>query len=424
MAVTRQATVHLPHAPGVYFFKDATGKVLYIGKAKDLKKRVLSYFNGHRADNKLVSLLCDAYSIDHIVTGNETEALLLEAQLVKEHQPYYNTLLKEGQPYLYLLVTNDPLPRLELARTKENKGIYFGPFIHKSSARNVHTYLIKTFQLKLCNKKLTNGCLDYHLGICAGSCMPTFSETDYRARLEAAQLALKQDQKAFRATLQDLIKVHMEDLAFEKARALYRYLESIDTIFATINTHFTEKKFATDVFVVTTPPPSADDALQCAKELKDLLGLASLPHSIDCFDISHFQGSSLVGSCVRFTHGVPDKKNFRHFMIRTLTQQNDCAALQEIVARRYKDPDSLPDLILIDGGKGQLNAIRAILPHATVASLAKREERIFSSTLAEGVVLDVHQRVGKLLIALRDYAHHFAVSYHRKKRSQAFRENH
>ena len=419
MAVTKLATAHLPHSAGVYFFKDATGAVLYIGKAKDLKKRVLSYFNGHRADNKLVSLLQEAVSIDHIVTSNETEALLLEAQLVKEHQPYYNTLLKEGQPFLYLMVTNDPLPQLELARVKEKKGTYFGPFIHKSSARNVYNYLIKTFQLKLCTKTIANGCLDYHLGICAGSCMPTFAQDDYRARLLAAQLALKQDQKAFRATLQALIKTHIDTLAYEKARALYRYLESIDTIFATINTHFTEKKFATDVFVVTTPPPSALDYAVCAKELKDMLGLASTPRSIDCFDISHFQSSALVGSCVRFTDGLPDKRNFRHFIIRTLTQQNDYAALQEIVARRYKDPDTLPDLIVIDGGKGQLSAILTIIPQAQVLSLAKREERIFSPTLAQGVVLDVHTKVGKLLIALRDYAHHFAVSFHRKKRSKA-----
>lgn len=420
MAVTRYSIEQVPHTPGVYFFKGASNKVLYIGKAKDLKKRLGSYFNGHRADNKLVSLLQEAVTIDHIVTGNETEALLLEAQLVKEHQPYYNTLLKEGQPFLYLMVTNEPLPCFELARAKEKKGTYFGPFIHKSSARKVHDYLIKTFQLKLCNKKLANGCLDYHLGICAGSCMPTFDEDGYRARLLAAQLALKQDQKAFRATLQTLIKKHMSTLAFEKARALYGYLESIDTIFATINTHFTEKKFATDVFMVTTPPPSAEDYALCAKELKELLSLDNTPRTIDCFDISHFQGSSLVGSCVRFTDGLPDKRNFRHFIIRTLTQQNDYAALQEIVARRYKNPDNLPDLIVIDGGKGQLSAVTTIIPHANVISLAKREERIFSATLAQGVVLDVHTKVGKLLIALRDYAHHFAVSFHRKKRSQAF----
>jgi len=420
MALTRITTTHLPHTAGVYFFKDAMGKVLYIGKAKDLKKRVLSYFNGHRADNKLVSLLQEAVMIDYIITSNETEALLLEAQLVKEHQPYYNTLLKDGQPFLYLMVTNDPLPRFELARLQENKGTYFGPFIHKSSARKVHDYLIKTFQLKLCNKTIANGCLDYHLGICAGSCMPTFDKNSYHARLLAAQLALKQDQKAFRATLQALIKTHMSVLAFEKARTLYHYLESIDTIFATINTHFTEKKFATDIFMVTTPPPSIEDYALCAQELKELLGLDSAPRSIDCFDISHFQSSSLVGSCVRFTDGLPDKRNFRHFIIRTLTQQNDYAALQEIVARRYKDPDNLPDLIVIDGGKGQLSAILTVIPQAQVISLAKREERIFSTTLAQGVVLDVHTKIGKLLIALRDYAHHFAVSFHRKKRSKAF----
>lgn len=419
MAVTRSHTTRLPHLPGVYFFKDAQGVVLYIGKAKDLKKRVSSYFNGHRADNKLISLLQEAVTIEHIITGSETEALLLEAQLVKEHQPHYNALLKEGQPFLYIVVTNDPLPRLELARTKQGKGTFFGPFIHKMSARKAYTYLMKTFQLKLCGKKMANGCLDYHLGICAGSCMPTFSETDYRTRLAAAVLALKQDQKAFTATLRARIQEHIESLEYEKARALNAYLESIDVIFATINTHFTEKKFAHDVFVVTTPNPveSEEAYAACARELQKLLGLATPPRTIDCFDISHFQGSSIVGSCVRFTDGKPDKNNFRRFAIRTLTQQNDYAALQEIVGRRYKDPADIPDLILIDGGKGQLSSIQVIVPQATVISLAKREERLFSTTAPEGVVLEVQKPVGKLLIALRDYAHHFAITYHRKKRS-------
>ena len=139
-------------------------------------------------------------------------------------------------------------------------------------------------------------------------------------------------------------------------------------------------------------------------------------HTIDCFDISHFQSHYIVGACIRFTDGKPDKNKFRRFKINSLDQQNDYAALQEIVARRYKDDTILPDLVLIDGGKGQLSAAKAIIPHALCASLAKREETIFSDQYPHGIVLDLHTEVGKLLIALRDYAHHFAISYHRLRR--------
>lgn len=152
-------------------------------------------------------------------------------------------------------------------------------------------------------------------------------------------------------------------------------------------------------------------------ELQKLLKLDQLPYTIDCFDISHFQSNELVGSCVRFTHGLPDKNNFRRFKIKTLTTQNDYAALQEIVARRYKDPRDIPDLVVIDGGKGQLSAVQQIIPTASCIALAKREERIFGTMIPhDGIVLDPHSEHGKLLIALRDYAHHFAINYHRLRR--------
>jgi len=145
-----------------------------------------------------------------------------------------------------------------------------------------------------------------------------------------------------------------------------------------------------------------------------------LVNTIDCFDISHFQGHSIVGSCVRFTHGKPDKNKFRRFKIKYLTDQNDYAALQEIVLRRYADSAELPDLILIDGGKGQLSAVQKVLTGVYIVSLAKKEELLFSSYFPQGIALTVHEDVGKILIALRDYAHHFAISYHRLLRSKRF----
>ncbi|MFA6991270.1 MAG: hypothetical protein WC192_04450, partial [Candidatus Babeliales bacterium] len=150
------------------------------------------------------------------------------------------------------------------------------------------------------------------------------------------------------------------------------------------------------------------------KALKNLLQLPIEPHTIDCFDISHKQGMYMVGSCVRFTDGKPDKKNFRHFYIKSIEQQNDYAALHEIVQRRYKNIKELPDLILIDGGKGQLNAVKNLFPKAEFASLAKKEETIFSKRIPEGKKLNLKSFVGQILTAIRDYAHHFAISFHRK----------
>ena len=154
-----------------------------------------------------------------------------------------------------------------------------------------------------------------------------------------------------------------------------------------------------------------------------VLKLASPPRSIDCFDVSHFQSTALVGSCVRFYDGIPQKNAFRRFKIKTLTEQNDYEALKEIVSRRYKNQDELPDLVVIDGGKGQRNAVLPLLKNSTCVSLAKREERLFSDSYPEGYVLDVHTPVGKLLISLRDYAHHFAITYHRLLRSKGTNEN-
>jgi len=407
----------LPNLPGVYLFKDVAGTVIYVGKAKSLKMRVSSYFHND-TDWKVQSLLQEAHRIDYVLTQTETEALLLEAQLVQEYLPKFNVLLKTGQPFIYLMATNDPLPELTIVRSKTRKGTYFGPFIHKQQARSVHTFLTNTFKLFCCNKKIENGCLDYHLARCAGTCMKSFDKADYLFRLSLAQDVLKKDHKEFLKKLATKIKEYSSALEFEKARTLNGYSESVETIFATLKTKFSQEKYASAVAAATSPFEEIDNYPETAQELKELLNLKGLPETIDCFDISHFQSQALVGSCVRFTHGKPDKNKFRKFKIRTLTEQNDYAALHEIVARRYKDPSDLPDLVLIDGGKGQRSAVLGLLPTTPCVSLAKREELLFSDAHPEGTPLTAKNPVGKLLISLRDYAHHFAISYHRLTRSK------
>ncbi|HEV2601508.1 MAG TPA: GIY-YIG nuclease family protein [Candidatus Babeliales bacterium] len=411
----------LPITPGVYLFKDPTGTILYIGKAKSIRTRVKSYFNNYYTDWKIDNLIKEHAKVDYIGTKNETEALLLEAQLIAQHKPKYNVLLKSGQPFVYILFTahtpSSPSV-IKIVRNKKLKGCYFGPFLHKNHARGVYRYLMQTFKLFLCNKTIANGCLDYHIGICAGNCMQQFDTQDYLFRLDLARAALKSNHDLFLENIKTKIAEYNRELVFEKSQQLNNYLENFDTIFTTIATRYSPTKYEDAINTVTTPRlQPVDSAINY--QLQQFLQIDTPIKTIDCFDISHFQSSYLVGSCVRFTDGKPDKNSFRRFKIKTLSEQNDYAALQEIVTRRYKHEDDIPDLVLIDGGKGQLSAVRRIIPQARCISLAKREETIFGAQFPDGIKLDLQTDVGRLLIALRDYTHHFAITYHRKLRSSS-----
>ncbi len=412
-----QTDLHLPSASGVYLFKNTRGTVLYIGKAKSLKKRVGSYFQKQKTDWKVHALLSETTTIDYVVTKTEIDALLLEADLVKKYQPKFNVLLKTGDPFLYLLVTDETVPTLKIVRLQKEKGRYFGPFIHKQQARKVHEYLLTTFRLYRCNKSIENGCLDYHLGRCAGTCLKNFDKADYLMRLELAIDALEQKKNEFLKKLTLEITKYTASLEFEKARNLYSYLQSSETIFKTLETRFAPHKYTHEI-VINELSLLPDNYEKTAEQLQIMFNLPRPPETIDCFDISHFQSNAIVGSCIRFTHGAPDKNAFRRFKIKTLTIQNDYAALQEIVQRRYKDPIAKPDLVLIDGGKGQRNAVLTVLQNVPCLSLAKKEEIIFSDNYPEGLPIDVSNPSGKLLICLRNYAHHFAINYHRTLRSK------
>jgi len=422
-----------PKAPGVYLFKDESGHIIYTGKAKCLQKRVQSYFSKQKTDWKVKALIDESVDIEYIVTKNETEALLLEAQLIHDQKPKFNVLLKEGQPFVYILfpaARGDVLPTVELVRNKKKKGKYFGPFLQKMQARSAFRYLITTFRLHLCNKKMKNGCLDFHIGLCAGNCKKDFDRPAYLFRLQLAQDALKNNHKVLLESLQNQIVKYNTNLEFEKAMHLQEYVENLDVILHTLRTKFSETKYQDSIFKKTAPVDLQKIPQEhISEEFQEFLGLDKPIQKIDCFDISHFQSNSIVGSCVRFTNGRPTKNSFRKFKIRTLTKQDDYAALQEVVSRRYKSYLSqdggadcdLPDLVLVDGGKGQLHAVQKIIPYIPCISLAKREERMFGPGFPDGVVLDVKTSIGKLLIALRDYAHHFAINYHRARRNAQYR---
>lgn len=509
----------LPNTPGVYQFKDEHGQIVYIGKAKSLRKRVMNYLQRQGYELKADLIIAASVQLDFIQTKTELEAMLLEARLIQSHQPKFNVLLKSGQPFLYILITSSKTPELKLVRNQQLKGSYFGPFLEKGPARKVYDFLLKTFRLKQCKKKIENGCLDYHMGLCAGSCRSDFDRAAYCQRMELARMSLKQGHAKFLAYLQEQIEASNREQTFEKSRELHGYYKAFASVFDALDTKGVNNRKLDhkDIWILTSDRrtlflfdevngafkrrevfyfPFMDDVVQeqayeqltlehmtsfyrshipsatifvnfdlndherellekfvhewhqlnydvavtqpveghgaalvrlgklhaqqdeekrlsLGRQLRVLLKLHFEPKTIDCFDISHKQGLFMVGSCVRFKNGEPDKEGLRKFHIKTVHQIDDYASLREIVARRYADATELPDLILIDGGKGQLNAVQDLFPHAEFACLAKREETIFSNRIPEGRKLDLKSFVGQMLIALRDYAHHFAISFHR-----------
>lgn len=410
----------LPKLPGIYVFKNAKSAIIYVGKAKSLYNRVISYFRA-QDDWKVKQLIKEHRSVEFILTKNEIEALLLEAQLIRSYKPKYNVLLKNSNPFVYLLITQKEIPELKVVRLKKEKGTYFGPFLYKAKAQSVFEYLSRTLRLRLCTIKIGSGCLDYHMGLCAGNCLSTFSIEDYKTRITIAQTLLEGKYTECEALLLTHIKEHNQRMEFEKSKNLSKYLADLAIIFETLKTGFSEKKYVKDISQIAMPMLKKQERPTAALiELKELLQLDSIPETIDCFDISHFQSSALVGSSIRFLHGMPDKNKFRRFKIKSLTQQNDYAALQEIVQRRYRNPADLPNIIFIDGGKGQLSSVRDLFPNIPCISLAKKEEILYTSLHPQGIHLDIHTPIGQLLIQMRDYAHHFAVSYHKVVRSKAF----
>ena len=416
----------IPKKPGIYFFKDAVGKILYIGKAKDLKARVSNYFQRYTTDWKARALISKSATLAFKTMPTELEAMLTEAEQIQKLKPKFNILLKDGQPFLYFFIktpkkTKTPadgaaalrqLPELELVRSKKKQGSYLGPFIEKADARKVHQFLLKTFRLSLCKKIIPHGCLKYHLGLCAGSCLPNFDVEAYKARLELARKALSQPNKKFIALLDAQIEAHNKKYEFEISKELHAYRTAFEHVLYALD--IARNRLVIQDISQEQKPENQTSQPTIAEQVQAFLKTTKPINTIDCFDISHKQGTNMVGSCIRFLDGKADKNSFRRFHIKTVIGQDDYASLREIVARRYKSKADLPDLVLIDGGKGQLNAVSDLFPHLEFASLAKREERLFSKRFMRGKLLDIHNPVGKLLIEMRDYAHHFAITFHRK----------
>lgn len=529
-----------PHSPGVYRYYDASGKVIYVGKAKDLHNRVAQYFvPPERLNLKtrvLVSKIADA---QYTVVDTEAEALLLENNLIKEYKPRYNILLKDSKTYPWILVTNEEYPRVLLTRRVEkDRGTYFGPYSSVSHANYLLEFFNRNYGLRTCKLKITGEailrhkfrpCLKYQMKRCPGCCIGAVSTEEYSAGIDEIKRLLRggvnelvnqyeaaRDQASlmldFESAIRyqeriDSLKKHYSksvissssgkdcdvfSLVFDGPEAFGNFLrvrggaivqslnlgfkmnieEPQESVLSTFIAEI-ESKFgalAREVIVPFKPDVDIDGItfeipakgekysllelsaknareylfhtlkqkertdpevyrMMLMEDLKKALGMQELPKHIECFDNSNFQGTNPVASCVVFRNGTPSKSDYRKFKIKTVVGADDFASMKEVVNRRYsrmlkETPDDLPQLVVIDGGEGQLKyasqalAELGILDRLMVIGLAKRMELVIRLNDPNPLFLDRNSLALKVLMQIRDEAHRFGITFHRSLRSK------
>ena len=527
----------LPDSPGVYQYYDKEGKLLYVGKAKNLKKRVSSYFTKNYENNRTRLLVKKIETIKHIVVKTETDALLLENNLIKNYQPRYNVMLKDDKSYPWICIKNERFPRVFPTRRMIKDGSeYFGPY---TSMRTVHTLLdlIKgLYPLRTCNYDLSEEkiraekykvCLEFHLGNCAGPCEGLYSEKEYHENIEAIRNIVKGNFKDSLHKFKNQMKDLAADLKFEQAQ---RVKEKIDILenYQSKSTVVNPKINIVDVFSIISDESYAyvnflqlshgaiirshtleikkkldetdEELLQLAiveirqrfnslskeiyvpfevevgedmkvhvpklgdkkailklsernakyfrmekfkqtkivdpdrhekrimAQMKKDLRLSEEPRHIECFDNSNIQGTNPVAACVVFKNGKPSKKDYRKFNIKTVEGPDDFASMEEVVYRRYKrllaEEQPLPQLIIIDGGKGQLSSALKSLDKLglsgkiAIIGIAKRLEELFYPNDPIPLYLDKKSETLKIIQQLRNEAHRFGITFHRSKRSK------
>ncbi len=448
----RNKLSQLPHKPGVYLHKDRLGTVIYVGKARDLRKRVTTYFHPSRRqgwDLKFNALVEAIHDLDWHVVKSEAESLLLEGKLIKEFRPRFNIDFRDDKRFLLLKVNlQDPIPRFTLTRLRQDDGcVYFGPFAHSGSVRRALTMMRRKFQLRGC-RPLTPGEADYkhclygNLKHCTAPCIGNVTRDQYLAQVQAGVEFLQGQTEELR----DELKAEMLRAAarqeFELAAQLRNALEDLQR-----TTQKTEKFERVPYNLPVASNPAAD-----LEALGRVLELPGPPARIEGYDISNISGTFMVASMVSFWQGRPDRANYRRFRMKTVTAQNDFACMAETVRRRYTRLNGdvtataaagagaavtgpltarslrLPDLILIDGGKGQLNAACAELAKLglqgiPILGLAKEYEEIHRPGQAEPLRLGVDHPAVKLLQRVRDEAHRFANTYNAQLRLKKINES-
>jgi len=527
----------LPHQPGVYQYFDEEGKILYVGKAKDLKKRVSSYFTKQHDYGKTKVLVKKIATIKHIVVATETDALLLENNLIKKHQPRYNVMLKDDKSYPWICVKNERFPRVFSTRRVIKDGSeYFGPYTSMKTVQTLLELIKGLFQLRTCNYDLSKEkveagkfkvCLEYHLGNCLGPCEGLQTEEDYHNNIKAIREILKGNFKDSLSQFKKQMKELASQMHFEEAQRIkekidilenyqakstivnpkisnvdvfsivsdesYGYINFLQLSYGSIiRSHTLEIKKKLDetnqellelaiteirqrfhskskeIYVpfqvelgedlkVTVPQLGDKKRIlelsernakyyrmerfkqvkitdpdrhvnRIMAQMKTDLRLKVEPRHIECFDNSNIQGTNPVAACVVFKNGKPSKKDYRHFNIKTVEGPDDFASMEEVVYRRYKrlldEGENLPQLVIIDGGKGQLSsALKSIdalnlRGKIAVIGIAKRLEELFYPNDPIPLYLDKKSETLKVIQQLRNEAHRFGIEHHRNRRSK------
>lgn len=378
----------VPHKPGVYLFKDESGQVIYIGKAIDLKTRISSPRNWHWN------------SVSTIVVESELEALILEANLIKKYLPRFNIRLTDDKDYLYIKITKEIFPKVVTARKHELKESlnFFGPFPSSKTVRETLKSLRRVFPWCNGGKK---SCFYYHLLLCPGACVGEINQKDYKKIIKNFIKFMQGKKDSLVKELTKEMSKLSKEQNFEKAAKIKKTLAGIAYITQTqrVNLYLENPNFL------------ENEKKLALQELQQVLNLPKIPERIEGYDVSNIQGKEAVGSMVVLTKGDIDKSQYRKFKIRIENKPNDVAMMKEIIARRFKHPEwPKPDLIIVDGGRAQVRIVKSEIP---VFGLAKRAEWLYSPK-EQIIKLKKTSPALKLLQKLRDEAHRFAISYHRK----------
>lgn len=399
----------IPDGPGVYFWKDQASETLYIGKAKSLRKRLSSYLNPMSEFPKVQVLMSHVRDVDYIETATEMDALLLEAQLVREHQPRYNMELKDDKSFPLLKITGEKFPRLVITRNrKEKKATYYGPFTDAKLLRRAVALVQALFPIRKCQTLPKTACLYYHIGQCIAPCIKPEVEDSYKRLVGEVRHFLGGGKKGFLDYLSERMHQAAKELRFEDAQFYKNQIESLEQL--------RRKRFQPGA-------PEKSVSLSATQELKVALQMEALPEKICCFDVSNIQGDEPVASRTTFYRELPDKLGYRRYKINTVPGINDFAMLQEALGRMLKGikegrEDWVPDVIMMDGGKGQLSAALEVLKREDMTSIklisiAKRFEWIYTTESKDPIIFPSDSAALHLLMRVRDEAHRFAITYHR-----------
>lgn len=411
----------MDNSAGVYLFKNRFGNVLYIGKAKVLTQRIRSYFQPKAKLSDLKKILVQQIAtIDTIPVATETDALVLEDQLIKDYQPRFNILAKDDKSFLYIHITDEPFPRVLAVRRPDldKGGIFYGPYPYARSLRDVLRLLHTIFQYRTCPALPKKACLEYYLGNCQAPCIGNISQADYRQQIDQIIAFFEGKNKNLSLKLTEQMEQAAIEQQFELAARLrnqIQALERLQSLRKTPRQYLLEQLQNSNLDITTG-----------LSELGTAVGIHQPLHRIEVYDISHHQGKYMVGSMIVFTDGLPDKANYRRFKIRTVIgQSDDYKSLREIVQRRLKRDWPLPDLAIMDGGKGQLSAVAPLweLVQVPVAALAKKREELFLPEQPLPVMLPAGSQGLFLVQRMRDEAHRFAISYYRWLHRKALRSS-